>query len=419
MAVKETEEIKLEEFILESQPSLEAIGQSLNAFNIFNVLGVQKQETQHSNFLGWLFDPNESHDFGDVFLNGLLKLIRGTGELSVEVFLQLLLADLSDTKVYRETKHDMDIFIVNEALNFTICIENKIHASFSKDQLSKYYNYVETNYGDLEHRIYLTLTPFLDHRHLGYTDGEQYYNITYGAILDLFKAQESIINTAPITIKESIQQYISMLEKDLLGMGKDVELAHEIYKKHHKEIDFIIKNKPSFKNLFGEVKKKYFEESRREDYLLVTPKKYESILRIMPKNAVMERLFLNPAFKSWGNTDYLFCIELMRWSEVIVIKFCFGAINETDADGKLQAIKTQLIKTMKGFASIQKYKRDIVTTSKYPGIIEHKLVYSLDVIKSGKSQYETFVEKFEAFEKEIIKPWIKECKAKENSLMPS
>lgn len=418
MATKE-EDIKLEEFILESQPSLEAIGHSLDAFNIFNVLGVQYREIRHSNFLGWLFDPNESHDFGDVFLNGLLKLIRGTGELSVEVFLQLLLADLSDTKVYRETIHDMDIFIVNRALNFAICIENKIHANFSKNQLSKYYNYVETNYGDLDHRVYLTLTPFLDNRHLGYTDGKQYYNITYGAILDLFKAQESIINAAPITIKESIQQYISVIEKDLLGMGKDVELAHEIYKKYHKEIDFIIKNKPSFKKIFGEVKKKYFEESRKEDYLLVTPQKDESILRIIPKNAAIERLFLNPEFKSWKDTDYLFCIELMSWSEVIVIKFCFGGVNRTDADGTLQGIKTQLIETMKGFNSIKKYKRDIVATSKYPGIIERKLVYSLDVIKSGKSQYETFVEKFEAFEADIIKHWIEECEAKENLLMQS
>lgn len=415
----EQENLKLEQFILESQSSLEAIGHALDAFNIFNVLGVQYREIRHSNFLGWLFDPKESHDFGEVFLNGLLKLIRKTKELEVDIFLHLLLADLSETQVYRETKQNMDIFIVNRRLSFAICIENKIHASFSKDQLSKYYNYVEKHYGDLDHRIYLTLTPFPDDRHLGYTDGEQYHNITYGQLLEIFRQNEALIQAAPITIKESIEQYINIVEKDLLGMGKDVELAHEIYKKYHKEIDFIIKNKPSFGRIFKKVKKDYFQEQRKEDYVLVSPKKEESILRIIPKNATIERLFVNSEFKSWKDTDYIFSIELLRWSEVIVIKFCFGGVNRTDADGKLQAIKDQLIREMKKFDSIKKYKRDIVSTSKYPGIIERKLVQSLDVIKSGKSQYDTFVSQFEDFEEKIIKPWIEECEAKENVLMKS
>ena len=66
----------LEKFVIDNQSHLEEIKHSLSEFNIFNVLGIQHREIRHSNFIDWLFDPNESHQLGDVFLKDLFKLLR-------------------------------------------------------------------------------------------------------------------------------------------------------------------------------------------------------------------------------------------------------------------------------------------------------------------------------------------------------
>ena len=39
----------------------ERIEIGLKAPNIFSILGVSRTEIRHSNFLGWLLDPNGSH----------------------------------------------------------------------------------------------------------------------------------------------------------------------------------------------------------------------------------------------------------------------------------------------------------------------------------------------------------------------
>ena len=49
---------------------------SLESFNIFNVLGVQYREIRHSNYLGWLLDPNESLNLKDIFLKGLFEKLQ-------------------------------------------------------------------------------------------------------------------------------------------------------------------------------------------------------------------------------------------------------------------------------------------------------------------------------------------------------
>ena len=62
---------QLEAFV--TDPNLEELEQFLSAFNIFSVLSITKNEIRHSNFLAWLFDPNESHALGDTFLVTFLK----------------------------------------------------------------------------------------------------------------------------------------------------------------------------------------------------------------------------------------------------------------------------------------------------------------------------------------------------------
>ncbi|MEP5934625.1 MAG: PD-(D/E)XK nuclease family protein, partial [Winogradskyella arenosi] len=255
----------LENFIVNAQPELETIKRELSAFNIFNVLGVQYREIRHSNFLGWLFDPNESHQLGDIFLKDLFKLIREVSNscISSEKLVSLLLEDLSQTIVHRESENNIDILIINETLDILICIENKIHANYSSHQLSKYYQYIEENYQEITNRVYLTLTPFESHNHLDFTDGDKYQNINYNQIIDVIKGNESVINKALPTVKESINQYITMTEKNITFSSKETKLAQEIYSKYKDEINFIINSRSDFKG-FKDVLWKYVEDGHLE-----------------------------------------------------------------------------------------------------------------------------------------------------------
>ena len=134
--------------------------------NLMSVLNVAHKELQHSNFLAWLFDPLESHNKGQYFLKEFIKLYYKENEyidlgaqnaLSVFDFVKL---DLEDATILREHKN-IDLLITSESNKLVICIENKIFASESEGQLTKYRKYVEEHFEEYDYKvfIYLSLHP--------------------------------------------------------------------------------------------------------------------------------------------------------------------------------------------------------------------------------------------------------------------
>src|SRR5690606_37441241 len=143
--------------------------------------------------------------------------------------------------------------IVNEDHSFVIVIENKIHARFSKPQLEKYYEYVHQKYGKFEDKIYLTLTPKTSNSHLDYKKGDHYTNINYEDIIKLIEDNKAHIEKTIPTIRESINQYVTMVENDITKTSKEVRLAKEIYRDFKKEIDFIIRSQEHFSKYKKEI----------------------------------------------------------------------------------------------------------------------------------------------------------------------
>ncbi len=64
----------LKEFLYHNE-DMNELDELSNRFNIFVALGITQQEIRHSNFLGWLLDPNETHGFGNAFLIRFLRLV--------------------------------------------------------------------------------------------------------------------------------------------------------------------------------------------------------------------------------------------------------------------------------------------------------------------------------------------------------
>ena len=61
----------LEDFIADNL-DLERLEDMLAEFNVFEMLGIEKNEIRHSAFLAWLLDPNGTHGLGDYFLRRFL-----------------------------------------------------------------------------------------------------------------------------------------------------------------------------------------------------------------------------------------------------------------------------------------------------------------------------------------------------------
>jgi hypothetical protein len=62
----------LTQFVM-NNTELEQLEDHLHQFNIFEAIGMHKQELRHSAFLSFLLDPRQPHGLGDDFLKKVLQ----------------------------------------------------------------------------------------------------------------------------------------------------------------------------------------------------------------------------------------------------------------------------------------------------------------------------------------------------------
>lgn len=244
------EQEKLLENLLLSE-DLEELSNLADEFNIFNTLNLNDNEIRHSNFLGWLLNPYETHKLGDYFLKEILKLAlkEHSGNENVKASLSdVIFNDFSDTEITLEKptneKRRIDILIDSPQNKFVCVIENKIWSGEGCNQLEDYEKFIneKSKYKDYNYKVFIFLTPSTKYDKCKLH--KNYIRMDYGeiciAIEKLLKFKSSSINQE---VKTFIEHYKKMLERNI--MRKDdkeiIELCSKIYKKHEKAIDLIIK----------------------------------------------------------------------------------------------------------------------------------------------------------------------------------
>ena len=186
MSNKEITREKVEEWLMQfhSNQATRAIIRKNNQNSILDIYGIARSETHHSKFLAWLFNPNESHNTGELALRKLLNIAvrRGIEQNNQsEVFLWvkkrvLTSASLSSTSTsnvqvltesYVEAqgkkgaKGRIDILVSNLALGgklINIIIENKIYSNEHDEQTTTYFEGINKKFPD-QKNIFLYLTP--------------------------------------------------------------------------------------------------------------------------------------------------------------------------------------------------------------------------------------------------------------------
>ena len=152
---------ELEKFILDID-CLDPLDKWVNRLNIFNILSIENAEIRHSNFLAWLFDPNETHGLGDYFLKKIIQNVVNSHPLDsrpISIF-ELDRLELDDAVVLRESDN-IDLLIFSKSAKLVFVIENKIGSGEHDDQLKRYEKTVNAKYPDYR-KVFTYLTPYGD-----------------------------------------------------------------------------------------------------------------------------------------------------------------------------------------------------------------------------------------------------------------
>ena len=214
---------------------LENLEAKLCEFNPLKVLKVDQYEIRHSNLLSWLLNPKENHNLRDTFLKKFLAETIINNE-HIE-------SDINVFRIHEHTYHDIeirrewnniDILLVSKTNRLVILIENKIYANESKNQLAKYLNMVNLEYGS-----YAVIPIFLSLTGVEPTD-KRYATISYSQVFHMLKFIIAIQkeNLSP-KVFDFMSFYLRTLE--ILTMEDDniKKLCKKIYKEHKEALDLI------------------------------------------------------------------------------------------------------------------------------------------------------------------------------------
>ncbi|HHO0883350.1 PDDEXK-like family protein [Aeromonas hydrophila] len=231
----------LTELIFDSK-ELDKLGGMVSEFNLFEAMGMVRQEIRHSHFLGTLFNPREPHGLGSRFFESLLSRLlydlpeRRSGEVSL---LDIDLCDYDDLQVFREQDR-IDLLLVSEQNRQVFVIENKIDAGEHGNQLERYEQAVHRRYP--EHRkvfVFLTLDGSEASR-----DG--WLNLSYAQVIEcLSELVTDYGHQIPPSARIGIEHYITLFKRYFMEDTEIAELCRRIYKKHQKALDLIFEHRPA------------------------------------------------------------------------------------------------------------------------------------------------------------------------------
>jgi hypothetical protein len=250
--------------------------------NIFSILSIGHAEIRHSNFLGWLLDPKESHGLNDMFLKRFLREIFFDGKIEGLHPMDAEGLDYQHVEILREWRN-IDLLIKFPSL--IICIENKVWSKDHSKQLTKYKEIIHDEYPSIKiKKVFVYLTPF------GSSSSHEqktYAFISYKHIIQILERILAVYNhlIAPQS-SYYIQDYIKSLKQNLMGSDITNEMARKIYLNHKKLLDFIYSNRPDHSDEFAKLLEGFLKNnhftlgSRAKNFVRFLP---AEIYNVVPK----------------------------------------------------------------------------------------------------------------------------------------
>lgn len=306
----------------------EMIELALNEPNIFSALAIQRKELRHSNFIGYVLDPNQSHGLKDLVLKKFLRDIFQDSKNNSRDIFDADILDLRKAEIRREWRN-IDILIILK--DDVIVIENKVDTTDHSNQLTRYKEIAEGAFMD-KNIHYVYLTPFGNDPQ-DEKAKDHYVNYSYKSISIII---ESILKLYKNSMSEKIYFYLSdclsTIKRVVMKEDKLNDLAIKVYNAHKEAFDFIIDNRPDPASMLypyfeSELKKLgYILGSKNKGYIRFTTK---DLSERIPKSGI-----------GWTEKEaFLFEIEYF-WTDKYAI---FNAVI-SQCDPELQELIIQALK---------------------------------------------------------------------------
>ena len=250
MSERDKRNSELKQLLL-NESCLDKLGPFINDVNVFDILGVGRNENRHSNLLAWLLNANASHNLGDSFVREFVRRVieRNPDKpydviewAGIDYYSGEIKREETTAKGQKGKKGRLDIFLKYEnnsdnGKSHLIIIENKIDAKESTGQTPDYRQGVLEKYSKDK---YNTMFVFLTAQEEDPEDVETWSTLSYADVLDVIMKLEHCRRweMARDKTKKIIEDYCEVIKR--FNNDDDlIQICNEIYKRHRKAIDFI------------------------------------------------------------------------------------------------------------------------------------------------------------------------------------
>lgn len=334
----DSKKLLLEKFVVDNE-DLEHLESLLDQFNIFEAVGMVRQEIRHSNFLAFLLKPSASHRLGDVFLKTFLKQLLIDANNAPVSAREIDIANLADTQVGREWKN-IDILLVSEASQIVCVIENKVDSQEHSNQLYRYREIVLKYFKDYK-QIFVYLTPTGLHPN---SDEDQQHWLPYSydkiaALLDdLSNQYRSTIDSEVHTL---IQHYSSLIKRHLMEDSEIAQLCRKIYWQHKEALDLIYEHRPDLEaEVFEVIKDIVHKTSSTSKQVVIN---HTWLARKIQGFAIpsWDNLSFQKAFPGWTSSNRILLFEFEVRQPNVYLMLILGPGELSDRVAIFEALDNQ------------------------------------------------------------------------------
>ncbi|HEY9697398.1 MAG TPA: PD-(D/E)XK nuclease family protein [Trichocoleus sp.] len=364
---------------------LDFLESTLSEFNIFEAIGIIRQEIKHSNFLAFLLNPSESHRLSDLFLKKLLICALLNSENASLSPIEVDIADLEDAEIRREWKN-IDILIYSPANKLVFAIENKVDSSEHSNQLARYRETVSIEFPECR-KIFLYLTK---EGHLA-SDAE-WLSLSYREVIGVI---ESICNQNRSTIGDDVytlmSHYVSLVKRHLMSNSDIAKLCQKIYKQHRQALDLIYEHRPDLQSEVSEFIQQIIQDSIEAE--VERDDSSKQFIRFAPKE--WDDLAFQKTCPGWTSSQRVLLFEFVNEPQYLGLDLVIGP-----SGGELKQAIFKTIKELK----IAGLTRSKLKETGWSHIWKQRI---LDFSDYGDSDLESLQEKIESFWKKYLNNEIK------------
>ena len=304
----------LENFVVDNR-NLEELEQKISRFNIFEAVGMVRQEIKHSNFIQFLLSPSEKHRLGDLCLKKLLMQALRDSEDSSSTSLKIAISNFSDAEVRREWKN-IDLLIYSPSNHFVCVIENKVDSSEGFNQLNKYESVVAKEFPNCQ-KMFIFLTKEGDS-----ASNSGWLPLSYASIADILeKLCEKQKSNISDDIYVSIRHYVDLIRRHIMSESDIAQLCRQIYKQHRQAIDLIYEHRPDFRSsieeMLGNLIQAYSESTNLEK-----DDSNQLWIRFAPKE--WDSLAFQKACSGWTSSKRMLLFEFWNEPQRLELKLVVG-----------------------------------------------------------------------------------------------